>query len=112
MMNMKLLAVVAPQYIYHGWSTQNTFWEENFTGEENFILGEFSAVKMKSCGRQNFRKHRDIKGSDKYVTLKILLKSDSMEKMRITSSESKVKLRISGKRLITYLGLKAKTIPK
>ena len=28
--------------------------------------------------------HRDIKGSDKYVTLDISLKFDSLEKMKIT----------------------------
>ena len=41
MMNMKLLAVVKPPSIYHGCSTVNTFWEEEFT------LGKFTAVNMK-----------------------------------------------------------------
>ena len=41
MMNMKLLAVVTPQFIYYGCSTQKAVCEENFTGEENFTLGEF-----------------------------------------------------------------------
>ena len=36
-------------------------------------------------------------GSDKYVTLDISSKFDSMNKMTTTSSESKVKLEISGK---------------
>ena len=54
----------------------------------------------------------DIKGSDKYVTLKILLKYGSMDRMRITSSESKVKLVISGEEFITSMGLKSKTRPK
>ena len=62
------------------------FWEENSTGEENFTLGEFSAVNVKHCGRCNISKHRDIKGSVKYVTLDISLKTDSMDKMRIASS--------------------------
>ena len=44
---------------------------------------------MENCGCRNVRKHIEIKGSDNYVTLDILLKFDSMEKMRITSSESK-----------------------
>ena len=87
MMNMKLLAVVTPPSIYHGCSTQKTFWEENFTGEENLTLGEFSDVNMKYCGRCNVRKHREIQGSDKYVTLHILLKFDSMNKTRIISSD-------------------------
>ena len=33
------------------------------------------------------RKHKAIKGSDKYFTLDISLHFDSMEKMKITSSE-------------------------
>ena len=69
MINMKLLADATPLSIYHGCSTWKTFWEEQFTGEENFTLGDFSAVNMKNCGRHNVRKHRNIKVSDKYVTL-------------------------------------------
>ena len=87
MMNMKLLAAVTPPYIYHGCSTRTTFWEGNFKDKEIFL-----AVNMKICGRRNFRKHKDIKGSDKYVTLGISLKFDSLDKIKITSSESKGKL--------------------
>ena len=67
MMNMKLLEVVILPSIYHDFSTRKTFWEEKFTGEEKL----FSDVNMKNCGRHNVRKHREIKGSDKYVTLDI-----------------------------------------
>ena len=67
---------------------------------------------MKNCGRHNVRKQRDIKGSDKYVTLDISLNFDNLEKMKITSSESKGKLEISGKGLITSLGFKAKVRPQ
>ena len=81
--------------------------EEKFTVEEN----SFSAMTMKDCGRRNVRKHKDIKGSDKYVTLDILLKIDSLDNMKITSSESKEKLERSGKGLITFLGIKAKVMP-
>ena len=88
------------------------FWEEKFTGEEKFKLGEFSAVNMKNCGRHNVRKHIEIKVSDKYITLYISLKFDSLDKIRITSPESKANLRISGKWLITFLGLKYKSSPK
>ena len=66
---------------------------------------------MKICGRHNVRKHRDIKGSDKYVTLDILLKMDSLDNTKITSSESEEKLVISGKGFITSLGFKAKLRP-
>ena len=89
MMNTNILSVVTLRYIYHGCSNQKTFWEEKFTGEEEFTLGEFTAVNMNNCGRHNVKKHRDIKGSDKYSTLEILLKFDSLDKMIITSSESK-----------------------
>ena len=78
----------------------------------NSILGEFTSVNMKNCGCRNVRKHREIKGSEKYVTLDILLKFYSLEKMRITSSEPKYNLGISGKGLITSLGIKAKEILK
>ena len=50
MLNMKLLAVVTPPSIYHGCSFWKTLWEESFTDEEKFTLGEFSAVNMKNCG--------------------------------------------------------------
>ena len=57
-------------------------------------------------------KHIEIKGSDKYVTLDISLKFDSMDNMRITSSESKENLGILGKGLITFMDIKAKVRPK
>ena len=72
----------------------------------------FLAVDMKNCGRRNVRKHKEIKGSDKYVTLDVSLKFDSLEKMKLTSSESKVKLERSGKGLIAYLFFKAKVRPQ
>ena len=105
---MKLLSVLTPLSIYNGCSTRKTFWEEKFTGEEKSL----SAVNMKTCGCRNFRKHREIKGSYKYVTLDISLKFDNLNKMKITSSESKRKLERSGKGLITSLGFKAKVRPQ
>ena len=56
----------------------------------------------------NVRKHRYIKDSDKYITLDISLKFGSLDKMRIKSSEPKDYLVISGKGLITSMGLKTK----
>ena len=79
MMNTKLLEVVTPPSIYHGCSTWKTFWEEKL----------FSSVNMKNCVRHSVRKHRYIKGSDKYVTLDISSKFDILDKMKRTSSESK-----------------------
>ena len=104
MMNMRLLAVVTPPYIYHGCSTRKTFREEKFKGKKNLFL----AVNMKKCGRRNVRKHKEIKDSEKYSTLDISLKFDSLDKMKTTSSKSKGKLERSGKGLITSLGFKTK----
>ena len=60
----------------------------------------------------NFKKHREIKNSDKYVTLDISLKFDSLDNMKITSSESKDNLWGSEKGFITSMGLKSKVRPK
>ena len=84
---MKLLAVVTPPYIYHGCSTWKTFWEETFTGKKFLFL----AVNMKNYGHCNIRKHKEIKGSEEYVTLVISWKFNSLKKTKITSSESKRK---------------------
>ena len=67
---------------------------------------------MKNCGRRNVRKHKEIKGSDKYFTLDISLKFDKLDKTKIKSSESKGKSKRSGKGLITSLGFKAKVRPQ
>ena len=82
MMNTNLLSVVTQPSIYNGCSTRKTFWEEKFTGEEEL----FSSMKMKNCGRRNVRKHKEIKVSDKYVTLDISLKSDNLDNIKIASS--------------------------
>ena len=89
---MAFLVVVTPSSIYHGCSTQKTFWEENFTGKQEL----FYYVNMKNCARRKVRKQKEIKGSNKCVTLNIyeilniLEKFDSLNKMETTSSESKV----------------------
>ena len=53
-------------------------------------------------------KHKEIKGSDKCVTLNISKKFDSLNKMETTSSESKVELERSGKGLVTALDIRTK----
>ena len=85
---MKFLVVVTPPYIYHGCSTRKTFWEEKFTGKQDL----FQSVKMKNGGRCKVRKHKEIKVSDKIVTLNVSANFDSLNKMKTTSSESKVKM--------------------
>ena len=88
---MKFLVVVTPPSIYHGCSTQKMFWEGKFTGKQDLFL----YVNMKICGRRKVRRHKEIKGSDKCVTLNmyeilnISEKFDSLNKMETTSSESK-----------------------
>ena len=101
---MKFLVVLTPPSIYHGCSAQKTFWEGKFTGRKDL----FQSVNMKICGRRKVRKHKEIKGSDKIVTLDISAKFDSLNKMETISSESKEKLERSGKWLVTALGFKTK----
>ena len=64
---MKFLVVVIPPSIYHGCSTRKTFCEEKLTGKKDF----FQSMNMKNCGCRKVRKHKDIKGSDKIVTLNV-----------------------------------------
>ena len=90
---MKLLSGLTPPSIYHCFFTWKTFWVEKFTGEEIFTLGEFIPVNMKNYGRLNVRKHREIKDSDKYITLYISLNFENMDKIKITSLEAKDNLR-------------------
>ena len=105
---MKFLVVVTPPSIYYGCSTQKTFWEEKAIGKKYLFL----SVNMKHFGRRKVRKHKAIKGSDKIVTLNVSEKFDSLNKMETTSSDSKVKLGISGKGLVTALALKTKVRSK
>ena len=101
---MKFLVVVTPPSIYHGCSTRKTFWEEKFTGKKYI----FQSVNMKNCGRRKVRKHKEIKGGDKILTLNVSEKFDSLNNMKTKSSESKRKLGISEKGLVTALAFKTK----
>ena len=73
---------------------------------------------MRNCGQRNVRKHKEIKGSDKCVTLNmyeivnILEKFDDLDKMETISSKSKVKMEGSRKWLVTALDLKTKARSK
>ena len=68
----------------------------------------FQSVNMKNYGRRKVRKHKEIEGSDKIVILNISVKSDSLNKMKTTSSDSKGKLGRSGKGLVNALAFKTK----
>ena len=105
---MKFLEVVTPPSIYNGCSTRKMFWEEKFTGKQDL----FHSVNMKNCGCCKVRKHKEIKGSDKIVTLNVSAKFYSLNKMKTTSSESNGKLGRSGKGLVTALALKTKAKSK
>ena len=63
---------------------------------------------MKNCGRRKLREHKEIKGSDKIVTLNVSAKFDSLNKMETTSSKSKEKLGRSGKGLATTMDFNTK----
>ena len=67
---------------------------------------------MKSCGRRNVRKHRDIKNGEKYILLDISSKIDYMDKREVTSSESKGYILRPGKGLTTSLSLNNKGLNK
>ena len=73
---------------------------------------------MKCFGRWNVKKHKEIEDTDKCVTLNIYEilniseKSDNLNKMETTSSQSKVELEGSGKGLVTALALKTKARSK
>ena len=105
---MKFLVVVTPLSIYHCCYTRKTFLEEKFTGKKDLI----QSVNMKNCGRRKVRKHKDIMGSEKCVTLNVSEKFDSLNNLETTSSESKGKLGRSGKGLVTALALKTKVRSK
>ena len=111
---MNFLVFVTPLSIYHGCSTRKTFWEEKFTGKQDL----FESVNMKNCGQRNVRKHKEIKGSDKCVTLNIYgilnisEKFDDLNKMETTSSESKLELEGSGIGLVADMDIKTKARSK
>ena len=67
---MDFLVVVTPPSIYHGCYTQKTLWEGKFIGKKEL----FQSVNMKICGCRKVSKHKEIKGSDKIVTLDISAK--------------------------------------
>ena len=77
---------------------------EKFTGKEDLFL----SVNMKICGRHKVRKHKEIKVRDRYVTLDISSRFDSLDNMKTKSSKSKGKLESSGKGLVTSLAFKTK----
>ena len=94
---------------------RKTFWEENCIGKKQYLFG---SLNMRNCGELGVRKHKEINGSDKRVTLNmyeilnISEKFDDLYKMETTSSESKVKMEGSGKGLVTALALKTKARSK
>ena len=105
-MNMNIQLVVTPPYIYYGCLTRKTFWKEIFT------LCDFTPVNMENCGRRNVRKHREIKNDEKHITFDIWLNFGILNKMKITYLQPKDYFKISGKGLITSLGIKTIVQPK
>ena len=60
---------------------------------------------MRSFGRRNVRKHREIKNGEQHIISEIYLKFGYLDKMKITSSDPKYYLGRLGKGLITSMGL-------
>ena len=75
---MKFLVVVIPLSIYHNCSNRKTFWEGKFTGKKDL----FQSVNMKKCGCRKVSKYKEIKGSEKIVTLNISEKFHSLNKIK------------------------------
>ena len=70
-------------------------------------------MNIKLCGRRNVRENMEIKVNDKYFTLDISLKFDSLNKIKSTYSEPNGKLEGSGKGLINSLAFNTKAmLPK
>ena len=101
---MKFLVFVTPPSIYRCCFTRKTFCEEKFLGKKDL----FQSVNLKCFGRRKVSKHKEIKGSNKIVTLNVSANFDSLNNMETTSSESEVKLGRSGKGSVTALALKTK----
>ena len=101
---MNFQVVVTPPYIYYGCSTPKTYCEGKFTGKKDL----FQSMNMENCGCRKVSKHKEIKVSDKIVTLNISAKFDNLNKMKTTSSESKGKLGRSGKGLVTAMAFDTK----
>ena len=100
---MKFLTVVTPLSIYHSCLTRKTFWEES-----SHVRKTFLSVHINNCCRRNIRKNKEIRGSDKIVTLDVSAKFDSLNNMETTSSESNEKLVKPGKGLVTALASNTK----
>ena len=67
---------------------------------------------MKSFGRHNVRKYRDIKNGEKYIILEIFSNIDCLDNREATSSESKDYMGIPGKGMTTYISLRTKSTNK
>ena len=83
-----------PPVIYHGFSTQKNFWEDNST-----------PMNMTSCGRRNVMKHREINNGEKYIILDISYKIYCLNKREVNYSESKDYTETPCKELTTSLAL-------
>ena len=96
---MKFLEVVTPPPdIYHGCSTRNKFLEE-----------KFAPVNMKSYGRRNVRRHREIKNGEQYIILEISYDIYCMDKREDTPLESRHYMARTGKGMTTYMDFREKS---
>ena len=72
---------------------------------------KFTPVNMKSYGRRNVRKQKEINNGEQYIILDISSKLDYLDKGEFTSSVSKDYMGRPGKGLTTSMTLRTK-IPK
>ena len=76
------------------------FWEENFT-----------PANMKSFGRRNVRKNKEIKNVEQYTALEISLELDGLDKKEVTYSGSRNYVRRPVKRMTTYMTIRTRIRP-
>ena len=63
---------------------------------------------MKSCGRKNVKKNRDIQNGEQYIVLGISSKLDCLDKREVTSSEPKNYMGRKGKGMTNSLNISTK----
>ena len=95
---MKFLEVVTPPTaIYHGCYTLKTFWEEKFV-----------PLNMRSCGRRNISKDREIINCEQYIILEISYKLNFQDQKEVIYSELNYLMVIPGKELTNSMALRTR----
>ena len=88
-------------------SCNNTIYLSRLPHSEDVLEGKCHTGEHEKLCFCNVRKHRDIKNGDQYIAMDISLKSGGLENMKTKYSDPKYYLGISGKGLISSMGIKA-----